>query len=305
MVLWSLVVAHLAAGPASAVLPIVVSRTADLVRRIPARDAQALVGSAFVESVRGMNPRRRESAVLQEILRGNVPEFLRQLIPVTLTYMQQGRTLAATVFVMPDYLAIGTDHDFLRIPMNLETATTIGARFGFVLPTRRIVNAINAQADHHFQPQPLPPGPQMSSTEYYRRHNALIEAQARTLGVARGTLVAGHKKDVVVSNLLARTPGRIAIYGWHRLGGAPIQPLSTVHGACYEDYSHGIRLVADVAWQEGTFRPIREILQDPAAAAVLSDEGAMAAIFAPRIQPAATLATFTPGLCSSGIRDGN
>ena len=123
----------------------------------------------------------------------------------------------------------------------------------------------------------------------------MIEAQARTLGVTRGTLVAGHKKDVVISNLLARTPGRIAIYGWHRPGGAPIQPLSTVHGACYEDYSHGIRLMSDVAWQEGTFRPIREILQDPAAVAVLSDEGVMAA----------TLTTFTPGFCSSGTRGDN
>jgi hypothetical protein len=203
--------------------------------------------------------------------------------------------LSATVFVMPDYLAIGADDDFLRIPMNLETATTIAAQFGFILPTRRVVDAITAQAEHHLQPQPLPPGPQMTSTEYYRRHNELIEAQARTLGVTRGTLVAGHKKDVVISNRLARTPGRIAIYGWHRPGGAPIQPLSTVHGACYEDYSHGIRLMSDMAWQEGTFRPIREILQDPAAVAVLSDEGVMAA----------TLTTFTPGFCSSGTRGGN
>lgn len=285
----------LESSPAPVAIPGMVSRSVEFVRRIPVRDTQALVGSAFVESVRRMDPRQRERAVLEEILHGNVPNFLRQLVPVTLTYTQHGRMLSATVFVMPDYLAIGADNDFLRIPMNLETATTIAARFGFVLPTRRVVDAINAQAEHHLQPQPLPPGPQMTSTEYYRRHNELIEAQAQTLGVTRGTLVAGHKKDVVFSNLLARTPGRIAIYGWHRPGGAPIQPLSTVHGACYEDYSHGIRLVSDVAWQEGTFRPIREILQDPAAVAVLSDEGVMAA----------TLTTFTPGFCSSETRGDN
>ena len=28
---------------------------------------------------------------------------------------------------MPDYLAIGSDKDFLRIPMNLHTATAIAA----------------------------------------------------------------------------------------------------------------------------------------------------------------------------------
>ncbi|MFA5911003.1 MAG: hypothetical protein WC815_19675 [Vicinamibacterales bacterium] len=291
-VLWS---QPLESSPAPVAIPGMVSRTVELVRRIPVRDTQAPVGSAFVESVRRLDPVRRERAVLQEILHGNVPNFLRQLVPVTLTYAQRGRMLSATVFVMPDYLAIGADDDFLRIPMNLETATTIAAQFGFVLPTRRVVDAINAQAEHHLQPQPLPPGPQMTSTEYYQRHNELIEAQARTLGVTRGTLVAGHKKDVVISNLLARTPGRIAIYGWHRPGGAPIQPLSTVHGACYEDYSHGIRLMSDMAWQEGTFRPIREILQDPAAVAVLSDEGLMAA----------TLTTFTQGFCSSETRGDN
>src|SRR4029077_15033365 len=93
--------------------------------------------------------------------------------------------------------------------------------------------------------------------------------------------------------------------GWQRPGGAPIQPLSTVHGVCYEDYSHGIRLVSEMAWENGALRPVREILQDPAAAADLSDEGLMRSVFGSLDQPAATLATFTPGFCSSGIRDGN
>jgi hypothetical protein len=32
--------------------------------------------------------------------------------------------------------------------------------------------------------------------------------------------------------------GRVAIYGWQRAGGTPIQPLSNVDGAGYADYSH-------------------------------------------------------------------
>ena len=80
---------------------------------------------------------------------------------------------------------------------------------------------------------------------------------------------------MVVTNLLARDEGRIAIYGWHRPNGAPIQPLSTVHGACYADYSHGIRLVSAMAIEDGVFRSVRDLLQDSRLANALSDEGAI------------------------------
>jgi hypothetical protein len=48
-----------------------------------------------------------------------------------------------------------------------------------------------------------------------------------------------------------------------------------VHGACYEDYSHGIRLVSRTALIDGVPTPIDEILRDSALAGVLSDEGSI------------------------------
>ena len=174
---------------------------------------------------------------------------------------------------MPEYLAIGSDDDFLRIPMNLHTAVAVANRFGFVLPTRKMVDAIYDQSACHFTPQPLPAGPQMTSTEYYRMHNAMIEKQSQARGFPLGALVSGHKKDVVLTNRLITHPGQIAIYGWHRAKGAPIQPLSTVHGAGYADYSHGIRLVAKMAMIDGKLRSVSDILQDSKLARVLSDEG--------------------------------
>jgi len=113
----------------------------------------------------------------------------------------------------------------------------------------------------------------MRSTEYYRIHNEMIEEQSRARGIPFGELVSGDKKDVVITNLLASRPGRIAIYGWHRSKGAPIQPLSTLHGARYADYSHGIRLVSEMAILNGELRSIYAILQDSSLAKVLSDEG--------------------------------
>lgn len=261
--------------------PVAMGRLDELTRGIPPRPHQALTGSQFALSVATLDARQREQAILKELLDGNLPTFLRRLVPVELSSRTSGGgPRGATVFVMPDYLAIGSDTDFLRIPMNLETATAVAARFRFVLPTRKMVDAIYQQSAFHFVPEPLTPGPQMRSTDYYRAHNEMIETQARERGIPSGPLVSGHKKDVVVTNLLARMQGRIAIYGWHRLNGAPIQPLSTVHGACYADYSHGIRLVSEMAVEDGTLRSVRDILKDAVLADALSDEGALRPVLA-------------------------
>jgi hypothetical protein len=226
-----------------------------------------------------MSAQQREDAIQREISKGNVPEFLRKLVPVELhSALPTGKNLTVTIFVAPDYLAIGSDADFLRIPMNLHTALAIADRFGSVLPTKKMVDAIYLQSRYHFAPEPLPAGPQMRSTAYYQTHNQMIEKQADALGIKLGELVSGDKKDVVITNLLSRRIGRIAIYGWHKGPGQPIQPLSTVHGADYADYSHGIRLVSGTALMDGKPRSIYDILRDPSAATIVSDEGSIRAI---------------------------
>ena len=270
------------------------ARTGQLTQGIPSRSSEDLTGSQFAQYVSNMSSQGREEAILEEISKGNLPEFLRKLVPVELHgelptgicevcacmvpkilhgELANGQSLTATIFVTPDYLAIGSDSDFLRIPMNLHTAVTIAERFGFVLPTRKMVDAIYLQSSYHLEPQPLPAGPQMRSTEYYSTHNQMIENQMHAIGAPLGALISGDKKDVVMSNRLATYVGRIAIYGWHRGPGEPIQPLSTVHGANYADYSHGIRLISEWALVNGKLQSIRRLLQDPTTAKVLSDEG--------------------------------
>lgn len=245
-----------------------------LTREIPPRSGTDLTGSQFVRDISKMDSRQREQAILDEISKGNLPEFLRKLVPVELQYESAaGRQLRATIFVTPDYLAIGSDNDFVRIPMNLHTAITVTERLGFVLPTKKMVDAIYQQARYHLFPQPLPAGPEMRSTEYYWTHNKMVEDQVRAMGARLGELVSGDKKDVVMTNRLLTHAGRIAIYGWHRGPGQPIQPLSTVHGANYADYSHGIRLVSEWALIDGKLQSIHDILNDPSTAKILSDEG--------------------------------
>lgn len=243
-----------------------------LAESIPARPAGAMTGSEFARRTTGIPGRERQRLALAELRRGNLPDFLRRLRPVRLTGRSpDGATVAATVWVTPDYLAIGSDQDFLRIPLSYYTATTVAREFGFVLPTRKVVDAIYRQSEVRLQPQPLPPGPRMRSSRYYLRHQQMIEAQRD--GSPLEALTSGHKKDVVLTNRLYRNPNRIAIYGWQRRGGEPIQPLSTVHGAAYADYSHGVRLVWETALVDGVERSIYDLLEDPELAPVLSYEG--------------------------------
>jgi len=252
---------------------------------IPARPADTAGGASFARRIATLVRGARDAETARAVLGGDIPDFLRRLEPVELhAYSSDGRPLKATVCVMPDYLAVGNDRDFLRMPMGLQAASDVAARLGFVLPTPRMVDAIYRESARHLAPRPLRAGPAMRSTAYFTRHNADIVAQLQRLGIAPGVFVAGHKKDVVLSNRLDTHPGRIAIYGWHEPNGEPIQPLSTAHGVEYVDYSHGIRLVSDVMLLNGRVTSVHEVLANARLAPVLSDEG-----------PVASLARYIPG----------
>lgn len=239
---------------------------------IPPRPKGAMTGSEFARRTAGMSEEGRQQAALVELRKGNIPHRLRTLKPVRLTNNAPGREWnSAVVWVMPDYLAIGSEKDFLRIPLTYPSAAAVADEFGFALPTPKIVDAIYEQADFTVEPQPLPAGAKMRSNEFYLRHQRIIQSQLA--GCPKGALISGHKKDVVLTNRLFKNPNKIAIYGWHRSDGNPIQPLSTVHEAGYADYSHGIRLVSSRVRVDGKYRTIFDVLEDPEAAALFSYEG--------------------------------
>lgn len=245
---------------------------AELTAGIPARSGQAPGGSEFARAIAGLDGEAREAAILREAVAGNIPQFQRQPVPVRLI-APAGDGTQAIICVLPDYLAIGSDDDYFLAPMRLATALSIARRFGFTLPTRKMVDAIYVQSPLHLQPQPLPAGDAMRSTGYYAQHNRLVREQRSRSGVPLGTLTAGDKKDLVLSRRLWTAPDRVAIYGWHLPEGRPIQPLSTVHGWHYADYSHGVRLVAGVAFIDGVAQRIEDLLGQARYAGLFSDEG--------------------------------
>lgn len=243
---------------------------------LPSRPGDAPGWQALAAKFAPVEGAQREELIAHALGAGNLPDFLRRLRPVVLQgTLATGRLVRIVACVMPDYLSIGSDRDHMLMPMALENAVTLARRFGFVLPTRRLVDAIYAQADARLQPQPLPAGDAMRSTAYLQVHDRMIRAQRLDAHAPDGVLASGHKKDIVVTPALWRQPGQIAIYGWHRNDGRPIQPLSTVHGARYADYSHGVRLVSATAFVDGAARSMFELLADPLYAPLLSDEGTL------------------------------
>ncbi|PTW49844.1 hypothetical protein [Rhodovulum kholense] len=242
-----------------------------LARGIPNRGRGALDGREVGSRMNGLHGGDRDSLIVQQALAGNIPHFLRELTPVKVSGTLSGGGRAdVTICVTPDYLALGSDADFVRVPMGLPAAARIADRFGFLLPTTRMVDAIYSQAGLRLDPRPMAAGAQMSSTGYFLQHNRTVEGQT---GGREGQLTAGQKKDLVLTNRLRSHPGRVAIYGWHKRDGSPIQPLSTVHGAYYSDYSHGVRLVSQTAFLNGRPVSLASLLSNPTYAQLLTGEG--------------------------------
>jgi hypothetical protein len=271
---FGLAVAAMLALPALARTEPASPSCAPAAQSIPPRAASAPAGTEFARQVAALSERDRETAIRDALLGGNLPQSLRAAVPIELIgRVIDGVVTRVTLCVLPDYLAVGTARDSLLVPMGLDTALAVADAFGFVLPTRKMVDAIYRQAAVRLAPQPLPPGERMRSTDYYVRHNQLVQAQRSAAAAQPAVLTAGHKKDLVISRQLWSTPGRVAIYGWHRGEKSPIQPLSIVHGARYADYSHGVRLVSTTAFVDGKPASIFELMRDERFAGLLSDEG--------------------------------
>ena len=234
-----------------------------------------MTGNQIAEHLTPMTLADREAAVCAEIFRGNVPLSARALVPVTVTATIGRRTRTAVYHVAPEYLMLGSDEDSFLMPMTPTLAQRVANRLGCVLPTRKMVNAIWAAAPVKLAPSPIPPSPQMTTIPVFWDHNLTVRGQRAALLPAHplGALAGGYKKDVVMTPQLASRPGKVAIYGWHRLDGSPIQQLYLGHGDTYADYSHGIRLVANAMTVDGEPAAVSAVLANAALSALLSDEG--------------------------------
>ena len=207
--------------------------------------------------------------MIEEVTRGNVPSWLRTLRPVEL---HEGDH-RLTFWVTPDYLSVGSDEDYLLIPLSPQSAQRLADLSGTSLPTTAMVDAVWRAARIKLTPMPIPPSDEMVTVPVFLEHNRIVRSQRDDTGLPKGELVAGHMKDVVITRRLESAQGKVAIYGWHQEDGVPIQPLYLGHTDRWVDYSHGIRLVHRGILVNGQEMDLYEVLGDPALARLLSIDG--------------------------------
>lgn len=236
---------------------------------LPQREMGAMTGNEFYHHVFALDRIQREELAKNEILKGNIPGFLKKFVKIkTSIKSADGQIIHAYYFALPDYLSIGSDEDFARIPLTPMTAQYIADSLHCFLPTRKMVNDIYRAAKVKLEPVPMYAFRDSAITMY--QHNLIIEGQRK---MRRG-LIAGIKKDVVITEKLSRDPkpNRVAIYGWQKLDGKPIQPLYTGHVNWYVDYSHGTRLIYRTIYVNKKPMDYIDVLKDKTLRKLLCDE---------------------------------
>jgi hypothetical protein len=234
-----------------------------------ANTAKTITGTAFYKTVVSNTWQQRDSVAVAAILAGNMPDFLKRFVRINTSITDSnGKIISAYYFVSPDYVSIGTNDDWARVPLTPMAAQIIADNLHCFLPTRKMVDDIYTQATLKLEPVPMYAFRDSSITMW--QHHLIIEGQRK----GKPGLIAGIKKDVVLSGKISRDtkPNREAIYGWHKLDGKPIQPLYTGHINWWVDYSHGIRLVYQTIWVNGKPMHYTDVLKDTALQKLLCDE---------------------------------
>lgn len=241
-------------------------------RLIPSRDPGAVTGAEFIKNNINSNGPVRENNILNEFLHGNIPDFLRKMVPITITKEDN----SITYLVMSDYLSIGNNESYIRMPMTPHTAQAIADKYDCSLPTVKMVKDIWNNSINKLKP--LPWGPpydhNMMTSDRISAHNQNIQKQLLNKDYTK--LTSGHKKDVVISNVLApNNPlAKVAIYGWITENGYPIQELNVhSHNDNYADYSHGIRLISKDVIVNGKLMRLENVFTSNKLANLVSDEG--------------------------------
>lgn len=235
---------------------------------IPSR---GMTGTEFGNSIMsiGLN-QTREDLIFAQFKAGNVPDFMRKAMPITVAMGNN----SLTYWTLPDVLCVGTDADYLRTSINPLTARKVADLFNAILPTRKMAYQIWQAATIKLTPSPNGPpyDATMLSTERMIFHNTKIQT---ALGNRTpGELITGHKKDIVLSAGLATYPKNVAIVGWWYPSGQMIQPLNYVsHDRFYTDYSHGTRLIHRQMIINGQWYEAYDVLRTKLLADLISDEG--------------------------------
>lgn len=226
----------------------------------------------FVESIDDLDFWKFEDKTIDALMAGDVPDSLRYFKKIR--YERLGHTIE--FWTLPDYLAIGTNDDFVRIPMGIVSSRQVAKALGCILPTTFLVDRINDVAEGALDIFPFrPKGSRNQLPIVFQDHNNALKALYKAKGYHFGQFISGLKKDLVLTWNQDRIPAyakNIAIYGWHHPDGHPQQPLFLRHAGYYSDYSHGTRLIWNEILIDGKPYELEKVMRDPQLFRLVSDE---------------------------------
>jgi hypothetical protein len=185
-------------------------------------------------------------------------------------------------FVYNDYLCLGNETEWFHCPMSPLTALDLMTTHNLLLPTPKMVQQIYRTAK--IKPRAVSWGElyksetkkyNRDSTKCYLDHSKKIQEQMKQVGWIPGDLVAGHKKDVVLTNLLSnpKYKNNVAIYGWFNSDGTIIQNLNGIdHVVSYVDYSHGLRMIKNNCILNGNQSKLTDLFDDKNLCKLVHDE---------------------------------
>jgi lysophospholipase L1-like esterase len=269
--------------------------------RFPERAKDAPKGKDFMKSLEGLSREQREKKIYEAISSGNMPDFLRQMKPVEYQGVDaNGASHKVKMFVMPDYLAVGANDDFVRMPMSPETAQLLAEKFNCVMPTKKIVDQIHVNAKqvpmklyndivqrlgvpqeeaYPMQRDPktgqMVPGQNgnlMMSNSFYQTQDELTNEALAKAGHKLGDIVSGIKKELVITESQLNS-GRLCFYGGLNPSGSFYQTGGVgPHEQTYADYSHGSRLISRYVEVDGKKMDMASLMADPNLYKLVSDE---------------------------------
>lgn len=215
-------------------------------------------GSEFIDELKQIgdldhSPKAREKMaqkILEEIDAGHIPSFCHQKNFKTVTMSNSAGT-KVQFRTSADYLSIGTDDNYVRIPITPILALKLHKKYGWGMPTAKMTDTIYNQAGKQLKGIGLVKSKEdtehMQSAEFINRHNQLYNQQLTSQEkdqIAKGELlVAGHKKDIILSRYAIDHPDVMDFRGLYLTPGKPIQ-TNPAHTPAYSDYAQGFRLIA-------------------------------------------------------------
>jgi hypothetical protein len=221
---------------------------------------------------------KREQEIGRFLEIGTLPNFIFEPTVITVT----DKINILEYKVCSEYLCLGTEQEYMHIPMSPLTCKEFMLQRDFVLPTPTMSKQI-------YSASKIKPGViswsdlyknktkkyNRDSTMCYVDHSNRLQEIIKVKGSKSGELIGGHKKDVVLTNMLTnqKYKNNVAIYGWFNTDGSMIQNLNAVdHVVTYVDYSHGLRMVYNKCKLNGQDATIKQIWNDTNLCKLLHDD---------------------------------